>query len=183
MKPYKNSERTKRWIREAFASLIVEKKCLENIKISELIERADITKPTFYYHYKDLNDLVKSIENEMIDELSLLFEEASMNKDVPLEHYISLLSEFLKKNEKEYKAMANATDLNYFIDKIKKILAKKIDDPDFGFSNDTKTRSIQRVFVSSACVDTLLEYFKGNIDGSIEEVEETIIIGINKLRG
>lgn len=79
--------------------------------------------------------------------------------------------------------MANATDLNYFIDKIKKILAKKIDDPDFGFSNDTKTHSIQRVFVSSACVDTLLEYFKGNIDGSIEEVEETIIIGINKLRG
>ncbi len=41
-------------------------------------------------------------------------------------------------------------------------------------SFDTKARSIQRIFISSACVDTLFEYFKGNIDGSIEEVEETI---------
>lgn len=183
MKTYKNSTRTEKWIREAFASLIAEKKSLDRITVSEIIERADIAKPTFYYHYSDLNDLVRSIENEMIDELSNILDEASYNKDVPLEHYISLLSSFLKENEDEYRIFANATDLNYFITRIKKLLAKKLDNPIFGFSTDQKTRSIQRVFISGACVDTLTEYFRGNIQGELEDVEATIMDGINKLKG
>lgn len=182
MKTYKNATRTEQWIREAFTSLIAEKKSLDKITVSEIIKRADITKPTFYYHYSDLNDLVRSIENEIIDELSQVLDEASKNKKVPIEHYISILSSFLKEKEDEYKILANATDLDYFITKIKKILADKIDNPIFGFSNDPKTRSIQRVFISSACVDVLTEYFRGNIQSDLKTVEETIINGINKLK-
>ncbi len=182
MKTYKNSTRTKKWIREAFASLIAEKKSIDRITVSEIIKRADITKPTFYYHYSDLSDLVRSIENEMIDELTNILDDASKNKDVPLEHYISLLSSFLKANEEEYRVFANATDLNYFITRIKKLLAKKLDNPIFGFSTDPKTRSIQRVFISGACVDTLTEYFRGNIQGELKDVEATIMDGINKLK-
>lgn len=182
MKEYKNATRTQKWIREAFASLIAEKKSLDKITVAEIIKRADITKPTFYYHYSDLNDLVRSIENEMLDELNKVLDEASNNTQIPLEYYIKTLASFLEKNEEEYKALANATDLNYFIARVKKILAKKLDNPSFGFSNDSQIRSIQRTFISGACVDTLMEYFKGNIDCDLKEVESSIIEGINKLR-
>ena len=41
---YRNSIRTKKMIREAFAELIGEKKRISNISVSELAERADIAK-------------------------------------------------------------------------------------------------------------------------------------------
>ncbi len=182
MKNYKNSARTEKWIREAFASLIIEKKSIDRIKLSEIIERADISKPTFYYHYKDLDDLVRSLENEMIDELSLALDEISKNPDPSLERCASLLFEFLKENEDEYRAFANASDLNYFIAKIKKIFAKKLDDPIFGFSVDSKVRSIQRVFISGAIVDTVTEYFKGSIQAELKDVNDAIMDGIKKLK-
>ena len=43
---YRNSIRTKKMIREAFAELIGEKKRISNISVSELAERADIAKST-----------------------------------------------------------------------------------------------------------------------------------------
>ncbi len=182
MKTYKNSSRTEKWIRKAFAELISEKKSLEKITVSEIIQRADITKPTFYYHYSDLNDLVKSIENEMIEELTITLDEAEKSNHVRIEYYVTALSDFLKKNEEEYKSLANAIDLNYFIEKLKRVFIQKINNPVFGFSEDPLTRSIQATFLSSAIVDTILEYFKGNISGQLKDVESTILMTINKLR-
>ena len=51
---YRNSTRTKKMIRTAFAELIGEKKMISNISVSELAERADIAKSTFYNHYEDI---------------------------------------------------------------------------------------------------------------------------------
>lgn len=182
MKTYKNSARTEKWIRKAFAELIAEKKSLDKITISEIIQKADITKPTFYYHYSDLDDLVKSIENEMIEELTKTFDEAETSNDVPIEYYVTVLSDFLKKNEEEYKSLANAVDLNYFLEKLKRIFIRKVNNPVFGLSNDSTIRSIQATFISCAIVDTLLEYFKGNIPGELKDVESTILMTINKLQ-
>ncbi len=182
MKKYKNASRTERWIREAFAELVAERKSLDKITVTDIAKKADITKQTFYYHYSDLNDLIRSIENEMIDMLSAILDKASENANVPIEHYISILSSFLKKNENEYRFFASSTDMYYFISKAKKLLAKKLDNPSFGFSSDAKTRSIQRTFISGACVDVLCEYFKGNIQCSLEDVEKSIVQAINKLK-
>ncbi len=182
MKTYKNATRTEKWIRKAFTELMAEKKNLSRITVTEIVKKADITKPTFYYHYADLNELVKSIENEMIEEFSSTLEEAEKNESIPLEHYISIMMMFLKENEEEYKILANATDLHYFITKIKKLMSQKLDNPAFGFSTDSKTRAMQTVFISSACVDTTLEYFKGSINGELEDVEAMIVEAINKLR-
>ncbi len=182
MKKYNNASRTERWIREAFAALVAEKKSLDRITVTEIVKKADITKQTFYYHYSDLNDLIRSIENEMIDRLSTVLDKASENANVPIEHYISILSSFLKENENEYRFFASSTDIHYFISKIKKLLAQKLDKPSFGFSSDIKIRSIQKIFISGACVDTLCEYFKGNIQCSLEDVEKTIVEAINKLK-
>lgn len=182
MKTYKNSSRTEKWIRKAFAELIAEKKSLDKITVTEIIQRADVTKPTFYYHFSDLNDLVKSIENEMIEELTKTFDEAEKYNNIPIEYYVTVLSDFLKKNEEEYKSLANAIDLNYFIDKLKRIFIQKLNNPVFGLSEDALIRSIQAIFISNAIVDTILEYFKGNISCQLKDVESTILLAINKLR-
>lgn len=61
-------KRTQKNIREAFISL-AEKKKVERMTIKELAETAMINKATFYLHYRDLEDFVSQLENEVIDDI------------------------------------------------------------------------------------------------------------------
>lgn len=61
-------KKTKASIYNAFVSFR-EKKDLERITIKELTEAAQISKQTFYLHYRDIYDLSEQIEKELVDEL------------------------------------------------------------------------------------------------------------------
>ena len=63
--------RTKRLIREALTELI-EEKGLDAITVCNLTDRADINRGTFYAHYRDKADLLDQLENELIDNITLL---------------------------------------------------------------------------------------------------------------
>ena len=54
-------KKTKRNIRNAFIELRA-KKPLERISIKELAELAEISKATFYLHYKDIYDLSENLQ-------------------------------------------------------------------------------------------------------------------------
>ncbi|MGX9758214.1 TetR/AcrR family transcriptional regulator [Clostridioides difficile] len=60
--------RTKKMIRSALAELIDEKG-FSNISVTDLTQRADINRGTFYLHYVDKYDLLEKIENEIIQEI------------------------------------------------------------------------------------------------------------------
>ena len=51
------SIKTKLWIADAMKRLMV-KKPLSKIHVSEICREADIQRPTFYYHFRDKQDLV-----------------------------------------------------------------------------------------------------------------------------
>lgn len=65
--------KTKKALREALASLLTEKE-LSSITVSELAEKADIHRGTFYAHYQDVYDLFDQIEKSVIKELAELIE-------------------------------------------------------------------------------------------------------------
>ncbi len=60
--------KTKRSIKNAFLKLR-SKKEIEQITIRELAEEAEISKATFYLHYRDIYDLSDTLGNEIIENL------------------------------------------------------------------------------------------------------------------
>jgi AcrR family transcriptional regulator len=60
--------RTRRLLREALLSLILEKG-YGNITIEEITDRADVGRATFYLHYKDKEDLLLKCINSVVEEL------------------------------------------------------------------------------------------------------------------
>lgn len=60
--------KTKRNIRNAFLE-IRSRKALEKITIKELCERAEISKATFYLHYRDIYDLSDTLQMDIIKEM------------------------------------------------------------------------------------------------------------------
>ncbi len=57
--------RTRQMIQDAFTELL-EEKGFEGITISDLTEKANINRGTFYLHYRDKYDLLEQSENEII---------------------------------------------------------------------------------------------------------------------
>ncbi len=61
-------KKTLRSIKNAFLQLR-SKKLLERITVKELCELAEISKTTFYLHYKDIYDLSEILQNELIEDI------------------------------------------------------------------------------------------------------------------
>ncbi len=60
---------TKMVLKESFIKLL-EKKDISQISIKEICEDADINRATFYSHYSDQHDLLRKIENELLDNIN-----------------------------------------------------------------------------------------------------------------
>lgn len=60
---------TKMVLKESFIKLL-EKKDISQISIKEICEDADINRATFYAHYSDQYDLIRKIENELLDNIN-----------------------------------------------------------------------------------------------------------------
>ncbi len=70
--------KTRRIIRGTFMSLLSEKP-MSDITISELCQRAEINRKTFYRHYAALSDVAAELENEILDEFSKGFGSESIS--------------------------------------------------------------------------------------------------------
>ncbi len=60
--------KTKRAIRDTFLQLRA-KKPLERMTVKELSELAEISKATFYLHFKDIYDLSEQLQNEVVQDI------------------------------------------------------------------------------------------------------------------
>ena len=183
-KEYRCVTRTKKMIRVAFVELLGEKKNMETITVGELAERADIAKSTFYNHYDDVYAVAEEFENELIEKLSATLDEIEVKNATEYEEYIRKVIDFLKKNEEIYRKAITSSDIRFFIEKLKSIISKKVFEESavLPFSQNKAERYAQIRFLTNACVDTMVDYFKGTLDMTLDEVGELIISFLNRLK-
>lgn len=65
--------KTRSTLRKCLAQLLAEKK-IQEISVKEISEMADINRGTFYLHYKDIYDLLSSIETEIFEQFSAILD-------------------------------------------------------------------------------------------------------------
>jgi AcrR family transcriptional regulator len=61
-------KRTRRMLRQALLELIIEQG-YDNLTITELTERADLRRATFYLHYSDIDELLLAVLQHLFDKL------------------------------------------------------------------------------------------------------------------
>ena len=183
-KEYRSTAKTKKMIRSAFVELLGEKKSMGSITVGELASRADIAKSTFYNHYDDIYAVAEEFENELIAQLSAVLDEIELERSTEYESYFRKVIEFLKMNEDIYRKAITSSDIRFFIEKLKAVSSKKIFEESamLPFSQNKAEKYAQIRFLTNACVDTMVDYFKGNIALSLEEVGEVIIDFLNKMK-
>ena len=98
--------RTKRVIRETFEDLI-KKKPIDKITVTDLMERADLDRRTFYNHYGSVFDIAEEINREALEHFK---EEISRIEVNETDTFFSLLSKIMLENFEYYKAVLTGTD-------------------------------------------------------------------------
>ena len=171
-------------IRIAFIHLLGEKKSIESITVGELATRADIAKSTFYNHYADIYEVAEEFENELIEKLSDTLDEIEVKNATEYEEYIHKVIDFLKENEDIYRRAITSSDIRFFIEKLKSIISKKVFEKSavLPFSQNKVEKYAQIRFLTNACVDTMVDYFKGTLDMTLDKVGELIISFLNRLK-
>lgn len=177
MKEYRNSRKTRQLIKETFATLLKEKNDINKITVKELVDRADISKSTFYCHYADIYAVEEDFENEIIDLLDGMLEDYNKSHSMNYPTYVRKLIFHLKENEEMYKRIL-ASDLPaQFIDKLKIKCTEAINkDMHITFlSKDPNVRIGEINFITNGTIHLFVDYFKGRIPQTLDEIGQYII--------
>lgn len=141
---------TKKLIKESLIDLLQYKK-IHEVTVTDICKKSDINRGTFYAHYKDTYDLLKSLEDELFNQILEYIEET------PVEDYKDILLlkalELIEKNKELCKILFSKQMENNIVDRIIYIASKsKID----------KLVSNSKV-VDAAFLDYFIKYSVGGV--------------------
>ncbi len=109
----RRTRKTRSLLKHTLTSLLMEKD-IKEISVKELTDLADLNRGTFYLHYRDIYDLYEQLQNEIYDELRLIFEKhLKGNRRSDLSLVVSEIFEFLSKKKELALVILNSQDSDF----------------------------------------------------------------------
>ena len=169
---YRNAIRSKKLIRNAFIELL-QTKTLDRITVTNIVERAELNRGTFYAHYTDINMLIQSIEDEIAQSLYDLLSDVEnpyLLKD-PLSMFLKI-SQYLEQNKELIIVLMGSQSTNLFIVQLPELIAKHLAssediDEEVRSSVSFKERCY---FYAGGAGSLYMAWFRGTVSGSLEDV-------------
>lgn len=151
-----SSVKTRRLIKNTFMQMLAEKKEISKISVSELVERAEISRATFYAHFDDIYGVVEEFETELIDKF---FTNAKMLATDDYEKFFEALFAFMKENDRNYKMMCKSNDFLFTAKRLTTLCINKLLEL---INNDDKikNRDYIEIDISVFLEGLLCEYVK-----------------------
>lgn len=165
---------TKRIIKDTFLTLLNEKD-IKKITVSEICNKADINRATFYRYYLDVYDLLDSIEKEFVIELKEAYLPQN-DAEKTIHHFTkAMLSVFLK-NKELVKILFNTNNSIYFLNNILEIAYARCrerwekDLPNI----PEEDMEYATVFIFNGALGIINFWVKNDFDKDIDEISEII---------
>ncbi len=175
-KEYRNSIRSRQLIRTAFFELLNEKS-FERITATDIINRANINRSTFYAHYPDARGLMDEIFNEIVDMFHKMLEDidfsAFFEDPKPI---LEKVMAFLDENQALYQKLTRSRMALPLIERLKQVLIDQVlACPDLPVKDPHSPETMIRVRVLlGGLIDTYRQWLAGDFECSMEEASEEV---------
>lgn len=117
-----NEHRKIKYTKKVLSTALIEllhQKSLPNISITELCEKADINRSTFYSHYKDIMDLYYEIEGNLIDYMNQMLDRLVFSQpNQSTLNMITRMLDFLKEHPADVEVLLGDDNTALFQNKI-----------------------------------------------------------------
>ncbi|SDB15632.1 transcriptional regulator, TetR family [Pseudobutyrivibrio sp. YE44] len=169
----KNNRRTlvtKRILKESLLSLMAEKP-ITKISIKEICDLSEMSRSTFYLHYQDQFELLKDIENEVLDKSFEALEDlgGDFNTIESIENFLN----YVKSSKETFGVLLCQTDTidfqNAIIEKISNHVKESV--PDF---NQMKSDKYIFVFIMNGSLNVLRTWIMNDFDMAVPEMASLI---------
>lgn len=175
-KEYRSAIRSRRMIRQAFLELLREKN-YEKITVTDIVNRADINRSTFYAHYPDVRGLVEEIMNEAINSSTELVSDKNYLDlfDDPMPFLQDLIKIGLE-NLELYRLLGRSDFALRQVEQIKEVLTDRAINA-VEIPEEIRTSAAFRIHINffiGGILNTYQQWMQGKLDCSTEEIVEQI---------
>ena len=116
-------------LRTCLATLLMKKK-IQDITVTELTDLADLNRGTFYLHYKDVYDLLESLEEQMFIQFNTILDEYLTPSSLPDTVLFEKIFAFIEENQDLSRILLGPNgDINY-LNRIKQTLRQRLLPPE-----------------------------------------------------
>lgn len=176
---YKSAIRSKRLINEALADLLQEKP-LDKITVTDVVNRADINRGTFYAHYKDIPDVVDHLIQQTFDTIrSAVDQQTDSITDVG-EKLLSTIQIILEEDLFFYRKILNSNASAIMQEQlVNVVIAFMLEHKDRFYSGSNEEYMIKIRFCAGGLSNLYRDWFSGKLPYSLSELTK---IGVELIR-
>lgn len=167
---YRNAIRSRELIKGAFIQLL-NTKPLSKITVTEIVDQANVSRGTFYSHYRDLNQLMRSFRDDYIRRLHLTLEELNQeNLADRVDSLIETAFEMIDEDFKTYQLLANQALTTQFLFDERKNLFDLLTT---GVKTSVEERKTIKIYIS-VLVSYFMEWLIHPTDVDIVTITNTV---------
>ena len=169
---YRSAIRSRRMIREAYTALLKERE-LSKITVTDIVNRADINRATFYAHYPDVRGVTEEIENEIIAKMLEVLKEfeftSFFRNPAPL---LLQLSRYLEEDAEFYRILIKANGSEIFMEKLKRCFTDyMLNDSDIPENmRHSKMVSLRVCYFAGGIVNLYKQWFRGDLNCTLNDI-------------
>ena len=175
-KEYRSAIRSRRLIRQAFLELLREK-AFEKITVTDIVNRADINRSTFYAHYPDVIGLVEEMIADSIDRSLQVVADLDI-RDIfeDPKPFLQGLTNLGLENMEIYKLLGDSDFALRQVEKLKSVLLEKsIHSMNIPQAvRESPTFHIHMTFFLGGLLNTYQQWLEGKLDCSVEDIMDHV---------
>jgi AcrR family transcriptional regulator len=169
-KQYRNSLKSEKAIKEAVISLLQKKKDFYSITVSDVCKESNMNRGTFYNHYSNIGEVANAIEDELMEEITALWEESSKTND-SVANFLTVVTNKLEENEATYKQLVNYVPQYFYNEMREKFLNEiSLSLKKMNLLGD-KIQAWLKI-ISTGIVSLYLDYFEGKSKLTLDEIRQ-----------
>lgn len=164
-----SSQKTKKLIKNTFAELLHEKKNIHKISVTELVNKADINRSTFYSHYDDIYQVAEDIKAET---MKAFFSGKNLLGLQDIEPFFDDIGAYIKENDYFFKLIFSSAEVTNFVRRLGKICKDKIYNAlknDYAIK-DKHLLELEISTFSDGLAMQFIRYYHGDLETSLEDI-------------
>ena len=174
---HKNAARSRYLIKHAYGELLNEKDP-SKISVTDIVERANISRGTFYAHYLDVYDLNLSVQNNVLEAMELAIDRMGIESIVAdPTAAVTMGLEFLERSKDYYALFVNSSQgevlVNRIVHYLEERFAPTVTEMFHGEELDNVRLFMQ--YTLGAYIRVITAWFNGRINMSAAEISASLM--------
>ena len=167
--------RTKTALTRALFELLGEKE-FSKISITELAQRADVDRKTFYLHYHCVEEILEAFYEDALAQLQEGLErEQVFGEQVDMPGFFRVLNGVMAENMPLYRRLAKGSGYTYFIEQLRSVLRSAVENALVAQGNTDQTHiRMCGEFFAAGAMRVYLAWLKGELELTEEQFAQWV---------